>query len=440
MPRPWTLARSLTSPTPRGRMMRGVLANVYDKGAVTLVQFLTIPLLTKFWGVEGYGVWLMLLTVPTYIALSDLGFGTAAGVVVTRSVVGGDFDTALNAIHSTIAFVLSAVSVASLVALGYAAWLAFHGASAGTFAPTEIALAVALITAYAFVVSQMSIVAVIYRGTHKFAHATVFAGTLMLVEGASLVLVVVSGGGIALAALAYFIVRSVGYFLFVRLLKLREPWVEIGIKRATWHTIRTLANPSAAALGLTLATALLLQGMILALGATAGAATVAVFGASRTLCRAPLQLSGMFLRPSIPELTRAITSGNKALERRLTKANISAAIGATVPFSLVLVFYGQDLLGWISHGALVAPNILFVILSSASVLNATWMALAAPLIAMNRQAEFSYWYLALAALGVACVFGVDGPSAVWVGTLMALVEASLFIGLIGLLVRKKDGL
>lgn len=421
-----SLIADITSTSPRGRMIRGVLANIYDKGAITGIQLLTIPLLTKFWGAEGYGVWLMLLTVPTYIALSDLGFGTAAGVIVTRCSVAQDYDTALTAIHSTIAFVLTAVLIAAGVVLGYAGWLAWQGGAVAGFGAGEIALAVVFITAYAVVVSQMSIVTIIYRGTHKFAFAMFFAGTLILMEGGALVLVITSGGGIALAGFVYFAIRTCGYFLFVHVLRKQEPWVAIGVSRATKKVIRELANPSAAALGLTLATALILQGLVLALGATAGVATVAIFGAARTLSRAPLQLSGMVLRPSLPELTRAITAGNRELERRLTRVNVAVALLVTIPFAVLLSFYGGTLLTWVSGGVLVAPKILFVVLALACVFNATWMAFAAPLISMNRQAEFSYWYLVLAVLAVGAMWLPLEGDLLKAAGLMALVEGALF--------------
>ncbi|TCT18702.1 lipopolysaccharide biosynthesis protein [Thiobaca trueperi] len=424
-----TLLSSLSKPTPRGRMVRGVLANVYDKGAVTSVQLLTIPLLTQHWGSDGYGIWLMLMTVPTFIALSDLGFGTAAGVVVTRCAVDGDYETALNAIHSTIAFVLGTVCLAALPVLGYAVWIAAFGGACGGFSPGELATATVLITLYAIVMTQMSIVTVIYRGTHKFAFAMMFAGTLILLEGGTIALVSTMGRGIALVALGILIIRTCGYLLFVSLLKRREPWVAIGVSLASRATIRALTKPSLAALGLTISTAVILQGMILALGSTAGAASVAVFGATRTLSRAPLQLSGMFVRPSIPELTRAISGGNQALERRLTRINLLAALVTTLPFGLAIMAFGAPLLDWISGGHLEAPHLLFVVLALAGVFNATWTALSAPLLAMNLQAKFSYIYLVLSLAAVMVVL-ISGGLLLLAGGLMALVEGAMLVWLV----------
>ena len=287
MKRLLTPIKIIKEQSPKGRMARGVLANIYDKGAITFVQLLTIPLLTGVWGADGYGVWLMLLTVPTYIALSDLGFGTAAGVVLIQCISEGKADRANTVLHSTIAFVMGTVMIAAILAFSFAIWFSLNADVTGPFPREEVALAIVLITCYALVLTQMNIVTVVYRATHKYAFAMIFSGTWILLEGFSLVFLSSHGFGLVHAALAFFLIRLAGYIIFIAILKAKEPWVHVGVCLAQRETIRCLANPSAASMGLTLATAASLQGMVLALGITGGPAVVAIFGAARTLSRAP---------------------------------------------------------------------------------------------------------------------------------------------------------
>ena len=89
------LIETLLEATPIGRVLRGVAANLYDKGVVALLQLLNIPVLTHYWGADGFGVWLMLTTIPTYVAVSDIGLGTAAGVELTSLHAKGQLDRAL---------------------------------------------------------------------------------------------------------------------------------------------------------------------------------------------------------------------------------------------------------------------------------------------------------------------------------------------------------
>lgn len=387
--------------SPTGRMMRGIAANLFDKGAVTLIQVFSIAVLTRHWGASGFGIWLMLMTVPSYIALSDLGFGAAASVIVTRSIARGSYSEAVEAIQSTMAFVLCVVAAVSVLVISYAASFVWLTHNEYTFSRFEISFAIISIVFYSIVLTLMSIVTVVYRATHKFAFAITFSGTLILIEGAFALGSAYLGAGIAVVALAILIIRTIGYFAFVRVLSHFEPWCQIGLKRATWRSVRELSKPSAAALALTFATALGLQGMVLSLGVTAGAAAVAVFGATRTISRVPLQLSGLVLRPSLPELTRAFAARDAWLVRRLTTINVVFAAVATIPVSLALVAFGQSVLSWFSHDQLHASRLLIGLLCSSAIVNALWTAIAAPLLSTNRQHEFAFYYLGLSAASVA---------------------------------------
>src|SRR5690606_30842216 len=144
-----------------------------------------------------------------------------------------------------------------------------------------------------------------------------------------------------------------------------------------------LARPSVAALSLTLAGAIVLQGSLLTLGWAAGAVVVAVFGGARTISRAPLQLAGLFTRPSIPELTRAQAEGDARTAASLNRLNMVVAVAVTMPFAVALAVFGPAILDMVSDGKLSAPPALFALLGAAAAANAVWTAAAAPLVAIN---------------------------------------------------------
>jgi hypothetical protein len=54
-----------------------------------------VPVLASRWGLELYGQWLLLATLPQFLSMSDLGFATAAGTRMTMAVARGDRDEAL---------------------------------------------------------------------------------------------------------------------------------------------------------------------------------------------------------------------------------------------------------------------------------------------------------------------------------------------------------
>lgn len=386
------------------RLLGGTAANLLDKLALLAVQLITIPLLSHHWGAEGYGTWLMLMTIPTYVAVSDFGLGTAAGVEITRRAARGDTDGALEAFQSAWAFVFAILGAIGLVSATWSG-LVLGGVVAGD---GELAAAIMIVTLYAIALLQMNMLAIVYRATHKFALAMLISAAVITAEGVALVAVVLQGGQLVAAALAMLTLRLTGWAVTYAVLRRMEPWVRVGLGSARLGTVRRLAHPSLAALSLTLANSISLQGMVLVLGWTAGPTVAGVFGASRFLARIPLQFSGLLLRASIPELTRAQVSGDQSLIRRLTRLNIAGALAPTLPLVPLLALSGPFALHEMSGGKLDAQWWLFAILAATTMLGALWQAISSPLVAANQQSRFAYAYsiLSIVAVGAVLVPGL----------------------------------
>lgn len=238
------------------RLVGGTFANLCDKLALLGVQLLAIPLLSHHWGAEGYGTWLMLMTIPTYVAVSDFGLGVAAGVEITQRVARGDSAGALTAFQSAWAFVFAILVAIGVIAGVYATLVLSHVIGGGS---GDVAMWVLIVTLYAIAVVQMTTLAMVYRATHKFARAMLISAAVIACEGVALVMVVSLGGRLVEAALALLLVRVSGWAATYADLRRQEPWVRLGIDKADAATVRRLARPSLAALSLTLATSVSLR-------------------------------------------------------------------------------------------------------------------------------------------------------------------------------------
>jgi hypothetical protein len=62
---------------------------MYNQVVVIGVQILLVPILLHGWGIERYGVWLLLSSIPTYLTFSDFGFTFIAKNEMTMKVAGG---------------------------------------------------------------------------------------------------------------------------------------------------------------------------------------------------------------------------------------------------------------------------------------------------------------------------------------------------------------
>lgn len=389
------------------RVSLGAAASLYGRAWIMITQLIGIPLITTYWGIEGYGIWLILTTIPSYLAMSDLGLGMAAQVDISRHTATGNTDEGLRAFQSV--WLLITVVVVALVGAGLLGSILVYLAAPVTNQPFDvrhIALATIMVLIYSFAVVQMSSIYIVYRSTHRFALGTFLLMSMFPAEGIWLVGSVLLGGDVVVVLAGYAAIRWIGVAIYVRVLRNKEPWFRLGVKYADWQTIKRLARPSAAVFALNGGQTLMLQGMIVVLGVVSGPTTVAVFGVTRFLCRIPLQFYALFEKAALPELTHAFIEGASDRVHKLVKINLTIGLVITLPMLILYLIAGNFVVEELAKD-LVASRTLFLLLGLVALFSVTWNALASPLLATNQTSCFAYCYLVLAALACATPFIAD---------------------------------
>src|SRR3982751_1240371 len=84
----------------RRRLFFGFLSNWISKLAATIVQLVQVPVFLHFWSVPLYGEWMIVTAVPSYLNISNFGFGNVAGNEMTMMAARGDREGALRVFQS----------------------------------------------------------------------------------------------------------------------------------------------------------------------------------------------------------------------------------------------------------------------------------------------------------------------------------------------------
>ncbi|HEX4183347.1 MAG TPA: lipopolysaccharide biosynthesis protein [Caulobacteraceae bacterium] len=384
------------------RIVSSFLANGMGKIWIVLVQLVTVPVVSVKWGPSEYGIWLMLSTVPTYVALSSFGFGTAAAVDMTRHHAFGNHDHALRTFQS-VWLLVSAVLLVIVLADG-ALWV-FRSEiyrSLPAFDYKEDALNTAIILViYSVITVEMSYLIAGYQSTGRYAEGTFLYDLTIPIETCALIAACLYDGRMSAAALAMTVVRIVAAVAYYIRLRHHEPWIRFGWSHASLQTLKRLAHPALASMSMTLSTALSLQGLTLSLGLIASPAATAAFATARTVTRIPLQLAGLSSRATLPEMTRAFSRGDKALSANLIILNLGFTAVIVAPFTLAFVVLGPYIVEVLSRHRLHASRELFTWLALVALLQAIWTTIGQFLFAINKQHRFAYHYLVLAGLTAA---------------------------------------
>ena len=415
-------ALSLTKGSNR-KIVLGILANALDKIWITLFQILSLGILPKHWGAEEFGIWLIVTTVPTYVALGGLGFGNAAGTDMTAKVTKGDYVGALEDFQSVWLFISLATALPALTIVGgYCAYKWVFGHTGFAFSNEETASIILVV--YSLIAIQTGLTHTGFRSTGKYALGVILMDMISLVERVGIIVVALVGKDYVVAAVVMLVVRCIGQMAFHRYLRYRQPWFKMGIANANRATLKRLLKPALASLGLAASSAFSLQGIITSIGLFLSPTSAALYSSVRTICRLPLQFSDLLSRATLPELTVAYFNNDMRRFLRLTILNTCVAVGSVLPFIVFIGFFGKTIGNFVSRGGLsFTDSRLFVALATAALFQAIWSACGQSLQAINKHHFFSFPYFLLAILTLfspLLKFGRD--PVLWVACASALAE------------------
>ena len=393
------------------RIVRGISANVYSQVVQTALQLLSVPIYATHWGLATYGAWLVIFTVPNYLAFADFGFAAAAANDMTVSVARGDRAAAIETFHAVRAAMAGICSILLLVCVAAVYYIPDRSlAFVSGLSHVQARHAILMLAAYGVLSIQNSVSLAAFRSIGRYATGTYLHTSIHFAENLGALIVVSLGGNIETAAATYLTVGLVGTAVRMVWLRVQAGWLVYFSWRVSFGQVRRLMNPALAVLALPVAQALFLQGTVAVVGLAAGSAAVPAFTTVRTLSRIGLQLTMIVNNAVVPEFTMAALDHTR--RARLAFMSIASSAVILVPMFLVVVAGGPLVLKLWTHGAIHAPFALIVLMALTMVVNGGWMPISNLIFALNRHSQYSYYYLAAAAGSVMLSY----PLVKWLGS------------------------
>ncbi len=388
------------------RIKKGAASELFANLVRVLGQFAGVPLFLAFWGTTRYGEWLLLTAVLGYLQLSNIGFSMATRTRMAMEVSAGRRAAALGIFQSTAWFFL--LIGLAVMALGWlAAWQAetVRGLlNLQDLGVPELRHCLLLLAAVVAVHLQVELVDAGFRAEGHYGLGTFLVTLGELAIFVLTALVLVAGGGMVEAAacqLAGGVLRLVSLRLVLRRL---VPWLHFGIAQASRRTVLALAVPSLAFMAFPVGQAMMLQGVLLVIGALLGPAAVVVFNTLRMLTRYTVHLTTMFIRIAGPEMSFAYGRGDLALLRRVHWQVCRVGLWAALVVCLALLAAGPWLLRlWTGGNVAVAmavylPLVLMVLCHTAHTL------IANVLLATNHHRRYALVFLASSLVTLALTY------------------------------------
>ncbi len=412
------------------RMTRGVGAMGLGQAVTLFIRLAEVPLLLSFWGMNLYGVWLIVSAIPAYLMMVDGGFTNVTGREMIMRVSAGDRSSALVLFQSTwvLLLVLSALT-GILVGLTvpfipFDTWFNLHGID-----NSGLRIAIIVLVFYVLVGFQTGLLYGAYSCEGQYAKGIVFSALTMLLEFGGLAIAVVAGGGIVEAAFGYLTGRFVGWVVFLIGLKKVAPWLRHGTANASRREMSRLLKPSLTSMFFPLGNALNIQGMRIIVGMFLGPAAVVIFTTIRTLCRIVIQPVTIMTRLIEPELAMAFGAGHHEQLRRIFVKSSQVVLWLGLIVCVALWVAGGTVLAVWTGGKIPLQEPLFSLLLLASLANILWgNALMVPY-ATNRHDRIAVLYLLVNGVAAVILAGILIPVAGLQGAAVALLAVEIVMAM-----------
>lgn len=409
------------------RLARGVAANGFGVIVTSLIQLVGVKIFLSVLGKTGFDDWVVLGTVPSQLALSDLGFGTASAAEMTQRVARGDHAGARRVFQScwllvTIMSLVGAAAAAAFILLTpWPVWMKIESISDGWARGLALLLLLVMVAG-----QQLSLVAAAFKSDGGYAWITTRENWMRLAQW-------VAGLGLLMVfrRLDAFVYGFVGAYvisvaLFTFALRKRVPWAQWGFRDASFDEIKPLIKPALSFMAFPFAYSLNINGFIYVVNYLGSDGVLSMWSTLRTLARFVIQVSHTLMGPAFVEIASAIGKSDWNSARKVHNALFQAAIlfaastalgiAALAPF--VYPIYTDFKVAY--H-----PEIMAVMLA-AGVFSAMWNVPFTAVSSVNRHTKLTILYMALNAAGILAaglVFGWGGL--LGVAAVLVLIEAAM---------------
>ncbi len=387
------------------RLAAGFGVNLLGKGTSTLIQLVSVPIFLRHWGVDLYGEWLVLNSIPSYFNLSDVGFGSTAGNEMTMLMAANKQEEALDVFQSVLALttVISATVGGLFMALvwflPFDRWLHINSISRHDTNLVILMLALSVLLSM-----QETLLQAAFRCVARYAFGTLLKNIVQLSSFAGVSIVVLSGGGVVAAAKTFALINAAGTLMLWIMLRRSVPWIRYGITHAHWSTLRRLAGPAISFMAFPVGNALNLQGMLLVVGHVLGPTAVVIFSTARTVSRVAIQFMEMIKNTIWPEMSIAVGAGDFALARSLHRRACQISIFAATAIVVTMAVIGPTIWRrWTVH-KFATDSVLLDLMLLLVLFSSLWSTSSVALSATNRHQRLAATYLTATMLSLVCAY------------------------------------
>lgn len=408
------------------RLTGNVAANVFLNFSNTVVQLGSVSVFLAFWPKELYGEWLILYSIPSYLALADAGISSVAANEASMHMAAGDKASATRSLHTALGMLLGMCCLLLLTTtvaaylIDWRQWLGLKIVSA-----SEVGWCVAILCIYTVAGLFHAYYLAFYRVIGRFPRCVYMIAWMRIGEVfATVVTLSLSGSFIQLCSMIACVRIACAAFMHIDSARLAVDIVH-GLAGFSRDEVKRTWRLAMAALLFPLGSAIYFQGLTLLVGRVLGPSAVVLFNTARVLTRSISQVVATLKNSIVPEFSVLHGSKDKARVQMLNQLSFEVSILISVTMGFVLWALGPLLIRIWTGGAVEVGRHLLLLFLVAAITGSLWNIGSGLIISINKHSKLSLLYCAMAVISLAVAYplaqslGVDGVA--WAMLLCDLV-------------------
>jgi O-antigen/teichoic acid export membrane protein len=412
-------------------ILKNGIASILQKLVRVLEQLLLVPFFLSSWGAAYYGEWLTLTIIPSVLAFSDLGFGSAVANSFVLKYASENKSEAANL--SKTGFIIISFAIACGIIISGIVLTVIdqcHLLKNSLIAASDAIWALCFLIAARLLTFYNQLFEAYFRAARK---ASAGINLLSLHSGLNIItgfVVLWLGYGVVAFSLSQLIVSILFNIFFgwkaTTVLGLHKEYRGYYIKSEA----KGIISKGFGYLMTPMWQVLFFQGTTFVVRVVLGPAAVAVFNTVRALSRSINQMYSIVNSSIFPEIQYEIGANNWEKVRLIFAGAVRTTFILSIIGVIFLAIFGLPVYAIWTHNELNPPLAMWYLFLGGVLLNAMWWTAGVVFRAMNKPYQLSIAGIISALLSVACSYilcsywGLIGAA---IGTLLFEVIMVLYV-------------
>lgn len=344
---------------------RNVLFNWFATAANMAVGFFLAPFIVHRLGNVAYGVWVLAISVVTYLGLLDLGMQSSVLRFVSKGHTQGDHAGASETISAAlwVRLQISALVVVLSVGLAMVFPLLFKIPPAMA---SDARKAVLLIGATTALTMSVGVFGGVLSALNRYDLQSLISLVQAAIRVIGVVIVLRSGHGIVAIAICELIAATVSNALLLIVARRLYPDLQVRLNRPRREVLKKIWTYSVYAFLTTIAVQLVYQTDNLVVGAFVSASAVTFYAIGNSLCRYAGQVVSAMTLTFVPAASTYEAAGDHASLRGLYCNGTRATMAVALPILVTLMIRGRSFIRlWMGPEYTHRSGLVLMILASA---------------------------------------------------------------------------